>query len=275
VDSDDRAVQPIREVVRRHLPDQPCRTVVPLGAGQDNVAYLVDGDLVVRRSREPTADQEAQLLAVVSTVVPAPVPVFAEAGWLAYRKLPGTPLLDLPPAVRTRLAPSVGGTLGRMLATLHELTVPVGSDESTLAEWYDETAGELSRTAHLLGPRLRRAVESFLAEPPPADQVGRAFSHNDLGAEHILVDGDTVTGIIDWTDAAYTDPAFDFGLILRDLGPDGLAAALTSYPAVDDGFRQRIRGYAVCKAIEDIGYGLDSGATRYLDNGRAALTRLL
>ncbi len=37
----------------------------------------------------------------------------------------------------------------------------------------------------------------------------------------MLVDPDTweVTGIIDWSDAAIVDPAYDFGLLYRDLGP--------------------------------------------------------
>jgi aminoglycoside phosphotransferase (APT) family kinase protein len=41
------------------------------------------------------------------------------------------------------------------------------------------------------------------------------FSHNDLGIEHVLIDPGTwtVTGIIDWSDAAIVDPAIDFGLL--------------------------------------------------------------
>jgi hypothetical protein len=33
------------------------------------------------------------------------------------------------------------------------------------------------------------------------------------GIEHVLVDQDTfaVTGVLDWTDAALVDPAYDFG----------------------------------------------------------------
>jgi len=39
-----------------------------------------------------------------------------------------------------------------------------------------------------------------------------------------------VTGIIDWSDAAIVDPAHDFGLLHRDLGP----AASTSPSAATE-----------------------------------------
>ena len=77
----------------------------------------------------------------------------------------------------------------------------------------------------------RRPVEAFLEAPPPAGRWAPVFSHNDLGIEHVLVDPGTwtVTGVIDWSDAAIVDPAVDFGLLYRDLGPAATHAALGSY----------------------------------------------
>ena len=80
---------------------------MPVGEGSDNLAYEVDGELIVRWSKEPDpaaraarVDREARLLAAVASISPLPVPVpsftVAEQGCLAYRKLPGVPLLDLP-----------------------------------------------------------------------------------------------------------------------------------------------------------------------------------
>ncbi len=36
-------------------------------------------------------------------------------------------------------------------------------------------------------------------------------------------------GIIDWSDAAIVDPAYDFGLVYRDLGPGAARVAIRSY----------------------------------------------
>ena len=58
--------------------------------------------------------------------------------------------------------------------------------------------------------------------------------HDDLGAEHILVDAarSSLTGIIDWGDMALHDPAWDFiGLVFWTGYPRARAALLRSeYP---------------------------------------------
>jgi aminoglycoside phosphotransferase (APT) family kinase protein len=43
----------------------------------------------------------------------------------------------------------------------------------------------------------------------PRGSPQRVVAHADLGAEHILELDGTLTGIIDWSDAAITDPALD------------------------------------------------------------------
>ena len=88
-----------------------------------------------------------------------------------------------------------------------------------------------------------------------------AFCHNDLGAEHVLVDTETntVTGVIDWTDAAIADPAYDLALIYRDLGAEVFGRTLDHYgcrfDAVD---RERAAFYARCSLLEDLAYGLST-----------------
>jgi 2-haloacid dehalogenase len=78
-------------------------------------------------------------------------------------------------------------------------------------------------------------VEAFLTAPPPHRSGTLVFCHNDLGIEHILIAPatGTITGVIDWGDAALADPARDFGLLYRDLGPAALATALTAYRTGD------------------------------------------
>ena len=98
-----------------------------------------------------------------------------------------------------------------------------------------------------------------------------------LGAEHVLVDPATgnITGIIDWSDAAITDPARDLALIYRDLGPSAFDMAIASYThPFDAADRDRAVFLARCKVLEDIAYGIDSGARRYVENGIANLERL-
>ena len=82
----------------------------------------------------------------------------------------------------------------------------------------------------------------------------------------------TVTGVIDWSDAGFADPAIDIGLVLRDLGPAGNAAA-QSHIAVADRKALHVRAllYARCRALEDLVFGRERDRSEYIANSVAAL----
>jgi aminoglycoside phosphotransferase (APT) family kinase protein len=80
------------------------------------------------------------------------------------------------------------------------------------------------------------------------------------------------TGIIDWSDAALADPAYDFGLLCRDLGAAALDLALNAYQADDTtALRRRPVFYARCTLVEDLAYGIQSGLRACTDKRPAAL----
>ncbi len=277
----------IRALLARHLPGHKVRRVAALGEGLDNAAFEVDGELVVRKSKEAApalrADairREAALLAAVARISTLPVPELAfadpEAGFIAYRRLPGRPLMYHPASEPALLAPELGRFLGRLDgASLAKLEGLVERDCHPLAAWLEDAEIDYGGISERLPAGARRQIEGFLARPPPAEPQTQAFCHNDLGAEHILVDagGDAVTGIIDWTDAAVTDPARDLALVYRDLGPEACRLALAHYDGPFDGTdRERALFYARCKLIEDLAHGLGTpGARRYAE---AALSHL-
>jgi aminoglycoside phosphotransferase (APT) family kinase protein len=121
-----------------------------------------------------------------------------------------------------------------------------------------------------------RTVEDFLGRTPLAEPRAAAFCHNDLGAEHLLVDveASAITGIIDWTVAAITDPARDLALIYRDLGPEVFELTLGYYEGrFDDADRERAVFYARCKLLENIAHGIKTGARRYTEAGLTHFTR--
>ncbi len=113
-------VEEVRGLVMAHMPGGQVESVVRLGWGLDNVAYEVDGELIVRFSTDPDqarraqrVRREARLLAAVARISPLPVPkpkfTVPERGCLAYVELPGVPLLDVP---RTQLPGSRHGYRG-------------------------------------------------------------------------------------------------------------------------------------------------------------------
>ncbi|MGH8774029.1 MAG: phosphotransferase family protein [Jiangellaceae bacterium] len=277
----------IRAVLARHLPGRSVGTLTRLGEGQDNIAWEVDDELIIRRSKQsdPAARadatrREAELLGAVAELSSLPVPelVFADvdAGVLAYRKLPGRPLLERPVAEPVRLA----APLGEFAGGLHRAPVEVMSrlvprDAEPMTAWRADADLEFRQVAEHLPRPARRLVEAFLGADLPAAPATLAFCHNDLGCEHILVDVDgTITGIIDWTDAAVADPAYDLALVYRDLGPEVFDLTLHHYEgAWDDDARQRAVFYSRCALLEDIAYGVRTGDHRYSDAGLANLDR--
>ena len=128
--------------------------------------------------------------------------------------------------------------LGGFLAALHAIPVDlvaglVDVDDDPAAQWLADAIESYRAALAIVPVVMRGRIEAFLAAAPPSGQHELVFSHNDLGIEHVLVDPETaaVTGILDWTDAALVDPAYDFGLLQRDLGRPALDAALANYPA--------------------------------------------
>ncbi|MEU9884534.1 aminoglycoside phosphotransferase family protein [Sphaerisporangium sp. NPDC051011] len=283
----------VRDIVAARLPGYAIRSVTLLGEGEDNVAYQVTGvggELIVRFAKDPDpevraarVEGEARLLAAVADLAPLPVPepcfADAERGCLAYRKLPGLPLTGVPLSRWPEHAETVGAAAGELLAALHgaadEHLVPlVEVDHQPPRVWLEEAAQMYATVAARVPAARRPAIEAFLEAPPPPGPEALAFSHNDLGVEHILLDPatGTVTGVIDWSDAAICDPAYDFGLLYRDLGPAALDRALSRYPG--DGIAARAAFYARCSLLEDLAYGLNPGQDVYLSKSLAALERL-
>jgi aminoglycoside phosphotransferase (APT) family kinase protein len=279
----------IHALLLRHLPGSEIQSIAKVGEGLDNAVYEVNGELIIRASKEAdpasrieSTQREANLLAVVAelSTLPVPEPIFTdtEVGLLAYVKLPGLPLIDHPVAEPARLAPSLGRFLGQLHQTpLREVEHLVERDTYSLLAWREDAERDYRDVVEHIPAATRPLVEDFLGRTAPAEPRGAAFCHNDLGAEHVLVDveANALTGIIDWTDAATTDPARDLALIYRDLGPEVFELTLDYYEGDwDDAHRERAVFYACCKLLEDIAYGLrTSGARIYAETGLAHLAR--
>jgi len=237
------------EVIRRLVGERP---VTPLGRGLDHRAYAVGPDLVARFG--PGAGTEASLLETIAPALPLPVPVPVAldeaAGCLVLPRVCGSSLLTVPSPARGRFRRA----LVDFAEAVHALDVSAPVDDAPPSAWLDEARETWPAVRSSVPGALHGWVERFLATSPPS--VGeRCFIHGDLGAEHIFVDGETITGVIDWGDACLGDPAVDHGRLMRDFGVD---------------LGERARFYAVCCALEDVAYGLEP----YVGNAVRALVEL-
>ena len=171
----------ILALLPRYLPGYEVRSVIGLGEGLDHAAYEVNGELIVRASKETgpairreSTQREAQLLAVVAglSTLPVPAPLFvdAEAGLLAYVKPPGVPLIDHPVAQPARLAPALGGFLSRLhLAPLEKVEHLVERDTYPLLAWREDAERDYREIVEHISEGARPVVEDFLGRTPPAE----------------------------------------------------------------------------------------------------------
>lgn len=150
--------------------------------------------------------------------------------------------------------------LARALTLIHSITpesasaIGIGHEEERCETRFRDT---LDRVQQARGIRdfVPDAYAWLRGRPPvPRDYPGPPrFIHDDLSLRHILIDRGTgrLSGIIDWSDAALGDPALDFVSLVLWRGWDFTDSVIRLYrPALDDGFRDRLRFLARTLAVK-------------------------
>ena len=267
-----------RELLRAIDADGEAERVTLLGCGTDNAAFGIDDRWVLRQRLEVSDDtareieREHGLLDLLAEHLPVPVPRVIGAdpssGTIVLERLPGRSALDAPPADPSSLLPELEALLGALGALTRNAVIDLlYEDDAPMTVYREETEDLAPIAARLLRPEQSLTLDAFLQHSLPAEPNTAVLCHNDLGAEHLLLDEDRrrITGVIDWSDAAWTDPAHDLGRIGRDFGyalADHLAARV--FPD-DRGLRDRLRFHARCSLIEDLAHGHEQDDSRYAD----------
>jgi aminoglycoside phosphotransferase (APT) family kinase protein len=182
---------------------------VEVVVAHDERATVRVGDVFVKIDADQTRiDREVEAMAIVP--VPTPEVLWCKPPALALAAVPGTALGHLgEPSTASSAAWAAAGAAAR---TLHEAPLP---------RWPGRSLEELAS-------RLADECEWLIAnEVLPADVVTRnrrraeaalrpwtpAFIHGDLQVDHVFVDGDEVTGVVDWSEASPGDALFDLAIL--------------------------------------------------------------
>jgi aminoglycoside phosphotransferase (APT) family kinase protein len=158
------------------------------------------------------ADQariDAEVEAMSLAPVPTPEVLWRKPPVLAIAALPGTTLGRL--GGPSSGSPAAWAAAGAAIRTLHDAPLPArpgraGRSIVALAAELDAECKLLVTNGLLpadLVTRNRRVAEAALRPWTPA------FTHGDLQIAHVFVDGDEVTGIIDWSEAGQGDALYD------------------------------------------------------------------
>jgi aminoglycoside phosphotransferase (APT) family kinase protein len=172
-------------------------------------ATLRVGDVFLKIDADQTrTDVEVEAMAMAP--VPTPKVLWRKPPVLALAALPGTALGRLgEPSAASPAAWAAAGAAARLL---HDAPLPPWPGQSL-----DEIASELDSECEWLiaGGVLpadlvtvnRRVAEAALRPWKPV------FTHGDLQVAHVFVDGDEITGVIDWSEAGQGDALYDLAIL--------------------------------------------------------------
>lgn len=282
-------------IIKLQFPDVSPSSVAYLGEGCDSTAFEVNGHWVFRFPKRADVDQqlaiESRILPVLAEQSPLPIPVFCFHGrpseafpyhFVGYRKLPGVPAIH----VDTRAMPFENWvpTMGRFLSWLHRFPVSYAAELGVLRQDVAALIEEVRTDALDDFDLLKQVTEEAPLEEwhayfekgyqPSAERLASVVVHRDLAAEHVLYDltRQELTGIIDWSDIAISDPSTDLAGFFHWGGQSCIDAIRSAYVGtIDEGVLGRARFLAACRGVGDVAFGLKTGRGEYIEAGRRAL----
>ena len=204
-------------------------------AGPDEVQVVVAhqeratlrvGDVFLKVDADQTrTDVEVEAMALAP--VPTPVVLWRTPPVLALAALPGTALGRLgEPSTASAAAWTAAGAAVRRL---HDAPLPAWESRrgSERAPALDDECAWLVANDVLPRDLVARNREVAAAALRPWTPV---FTHGDLQVAHVFVDGDEVTGVLDWSEAGQGDALYDLAILT--LGhPEHLDDVVAGYAA--------------------------------------------
>ncbi|WP_406453136.1 aminoglycoside phosphotransferase family protein [Streptomyces sp. NBC_01622] len=157
------------------------------------------------------ADQariDAEVEAMALAPVPTPEVLWRKPPALAIAALPGTTLGRL--GGPSTGSPAAWAAAGAAIRKLHDAPLPPWPGRGKA---FDELTAELDAECESLVTNGVLPADLVTRNRQVAEAALRpwaaAFTHGDLQIAHVFVDGDEVTGIIDWSEAGPGDALYD------------------------------------------------------------------
>ena len=202
------------------------------------------------------ADQnrtDVEVEAMAMAPIPTPQVLWRKPPVLALAALPGTALGRL--GEPSSASSAAWGAAGAMVRKLHDAPLPpwpgASLDERTTDLDHECTwllANDILPAE--LVTRNREIAEAALRPWTPV------FVHGDLQVAHVFVDGDQITGVVDWSEAGRGDAMFDLAILT--LGhPEHLADVVAGYGGDLD--LDVIRGWWSLRSLTAIRWLIEHG----------------
>jgi len=262
--------QLVRALLTEQFPDLDASSARLFGEGWDNAVWLVEESWAFRFPRRqiaiPGVERELSVLPRLAPLLPVPIPEPRFVGTPSERfpwpffgaaVLPGRELADADLAEDARA--EIGAELGRLLSVLHapetvaridpERALPVDFNRRADMAFRVPRARELLAE---LGWSKTAEIAELLAEAEalPASS-GNVLVHGDLHLRHVLVEGASISGVIDWGDVCVGDHAIDLQIVWSLLPAARRRSFFAEYGPVerDTSLRAQVLAVHLCAVL--------------------------
>jgi aminoglycoside 2''-phosphotransferase len=204
-----------------------------------------------------------------------------------YPRLSGVCMHDasLHPQALHKLASELGSLLSRLhripSSTIQPTVLPC-NDWRAVNEKQQALYQRVIQQGYPLLSHKERTWTTELFASFLSDSESQVFEpvmiHGDLDSSNILCDpaDGRLLGIIDFEEACFGDPAWDFCVLLAEYGWAFLQAMLRTYDlGLDDGFGARVTFHSQRVLFHELLYGLEHGDSRFSRNAMARLRQAM
>ncbi|MFC0465629.1 aminoglycoside phosphotransferase family protein [Kineococcus gynurae] len=227
-------------------------TEVEIVVAHQERATLRVGEVFLKVDADP-ARTNVEMAAMALAPVPTPRVLWHNRLVLALAALPGSALGRL--GQLSTASPRAWTAAGAALRQLHDAPLPPWPGREL-----EEIETNLDRQCHWLLDNDVLPVDLISRNHEIARVALRewtpAFIHGDLQSNHVFVDGDVVTGVIDWSEAAPGDALFDVATLTFG-HEEHLTDVLTGYDSSVD--LAVIRGWWSFRSLSAIQWLVEHG----------------
>ena len=251
--------------ITRYFPDLHWKSAKYVSTGYDNDVIILDNTTIFRFPKHARAKKllkgEVALLKILASSVHVSMPVYnfiaADYSCAQYSMIKGEGLTvrgyaSLSISQKRKLAEQIA----YFLSELHSVPVSAVKDCDVRERFTPQELRQLRKDAKKylypnFSPREMSIFETFFSGLTDVFQqtYKKVLVHGDFSGDHIIIDQEkNLTGVIDFTDRAIHDPAFDF-VHMWGLGLAFVEAVYTYYGGNKSGILERSNAYAKASAI--------------------------
>ena len=256
----------VRSLLAEQFPELDSTSARPLGVGWDNSVWIVEERWAFRFPHRavaiPGVERELAALPRLAPLLPVPIPAPRFIGapndrfpWPFF----GAPLLAGVEPADAELTEfhrvELGATLGRFLRVLHTSETREAVDPERLLPVDPMRRADPAKRVPLARQLLAELESSGIARCPAtgllndASRLGAStetvYLHGDLHLRHVLVDGGSLAGVIDWGDTCLGDPSIDLQIAWSLLSAEGRVRFFAEYGPIGEERALRARMLAV------------------------------